>query len=80
MKKCHFIFDKTQKNINLKKIFLKKYKNYPLKISQEVVTEGEQDEFINPLINSLGDTIISGVPIPIKGNIINKEHWISMFL
>ena len=40
MKKCHFIFDKTQKNINLKKIFLKKYKNYPLKISQVIVVLG----------------------------------------
>ena len=28
MMKCHFIFDKTKKNIKIKKIFLNKYKNF----------------------------------------------------
>ena len=40
MKKFHFIFDKTQKCIILKKIFLKKYKNYPPNLSDVIVVFG----------------------------------------
>ena len=40
MNKCHFIVDKSKKNINLKKIFLKKYKNYPPHISNVIVVLG----------------------------------------
>ncbi len=40
MKKLNFIFDKTKKSKNLKKIILKKYKNYPLKKAEIIVVAG----------------------------------------
>ena len=40
MNKCHFIFDKQKKNIEVIKIFLNKYKNYPLHLSNVIVVLG----------------------------------------
>ena len=40
MKKFNFIFDKSKKGNNLKKIILKKYKNYPIKNSKVIVVGG----------------------------------------
>ncbi len=40
MKKFHFIFDKTQKNNKLKKIFSTKYKNYPPYICEIIIVFG----------------------------------------
>ena len=40
MKKFNFIFDKTKKSKNLKKIILKKYKNYSIKKSEVIVVAG----------------------------------------
>lgn len=40
MIKCHFIIDKTNNNIKVKKIFLKKYKNYNLKSCNVFVVLG----------------------------------------
>jgi len=40
MKKYHFVFDKTKKNIKLKKILLKKYKNSLPKVSYAIVVLG----------------------------------------
>ena len=40
MKKYHFVFDKTKKNFNLKKIFLKKYKNYTPSQSNLIIVLG----------------------------------------
>ena len=40
MKKFNFIFDKSKKARILKKIVLKKYKNWPIKKSQVIVVAG----------------------------------------
>ena len=40
MNKCHFIFDKQKKNIKVKKVFLNRYKNYPLHMSNVIVVLG----------------------------------------
>jgi len=40
MKKYHFVFDKIEKNIKLKKIFLKKYKNYSPKSCDVIIVLG----------------------------------------
>ena len=40
MKKCTFIFDNTKKAKNLKRIILKKYKNYSVKKSEVIVVAG----------------------------------------
>ena len=40
MKKLHFVFDKTQKNLKLKNIIFKKEKNYPLKKSNVITVLG----------------------------------------
>lgn len=40
MKKFNFIFDKSKKANNLKKIISKKYKNYPIKNSKVIVVGG----------------------------------------
>tara|TARA_Y100000590_G_scaffold470159_1_gene662398 strand:+ start:999 stop:1769 length:771 start_codon:yes stop_codon:yes gene_type:complete len=40
MKKFHFIFDKTKKNIKLKKYFLKKYKNFTPQGSNVLIVFG----------------------------------------
>ena len=40
MNKCHFIFDKQKKNIEVRKIFLNKYRNYPLRLSNVIVVLG----------------------------------------
>ncbi len=40
MKKFNFIFDKTKKNIKLKNFFLKKYKNFPPKLSNALIVFG----------------------------------------
>ena len=40
MNKCHFIIDRSKKNINLKKKLLKKYKNYSAPISDIFVVLG----------------------------------------
>ena len=40
MNKCHFIFDKQKKNIEVRKIFLNKYRNYPLHLSNVIVVLG----------------------------------------
>ena len=40
MIKCHFVIDKTNKNKQLKRFFLKKYKNYSLKNSNIFVVLG----------------------------------------
>ena len=40
MYKCHFIFDKQKKNIKVRKIFLNKYRNYHLRLSNVIVVLG----------------------------------------
>ena len=40
MKKCTFIFDNTKKAKNLKRIILRKYKNYSVKKSEVIVVAG----------------------------------------
>ena len=40
MKKFNFIFDKSKRANSLKKIILKKYKNYPIKNSKVIVVGG----------------------------------------
>ena len=40
MKKYHFIFDKTKKNLKIKKNFLYKYTNFPIKNSNVVIVIG----------------------------------------
>ena len=40
MNKCHFIFDKQKKNIKVRRIFLNKYRNYPLHLSNVIVVLG----------------------------------------
>ena len=40
MDKCHFIFDKNQKNKKIKKIFLSKFKNYTCQSSNVIVVLG----------------------------------------
>ena len=40
MNKFHFIFDKQKKNIEVRKIFLNKYRNYPLHLSNVIVVLG----------------------------------------
>ena len=40
MKKFNFIFDKSTKANNLKKIIFKKYKNYPIKNSKVIIVAG----------------------------------------
>ena len=40
MIKCHFIIDNNKKNKKIKKYFLRKYKNYPLKLSNTVIVVG----------------------------------------
>ena len=40
MKKYHFIFDKTKKNIKFKEALLRKYKDYPLKLSDTIIVLG----------------------------------------
>ncbi len=40
MDKFHFVFDTTKKSVRLKKILLKKYKNYTLKKSQVIIVAG----------------------------------------
>ena len=40
MKKFHFIFDKNKKNLILKKIFIKKYKNYSPHLSDVIIVFG----------------------------------------
>ena len=40
MKKFNFIFDKSKKANNLKKIISKKYKNYPIKNSKVIIVGG----------------------------------------
>ena len=40
MNKFHFIFDKQKKNIEVRKIFLSKYRNYPLHLSNVIVVLG----------------------------------------
>ena len=40
MKKYHFVFDNLKKNIKIKKILLKKYKNYPPHISNVIIVLG----------------------------------------
>ena len=39
-KKYHFVFDNLKKNIKIKKILLKKYKNYPPHISNVIIVLG----------------------------------------
>ena len=40
MKKLHFVFDKTQKNIKIKNIIFNKEKNYPLKKANVITVLG----------------------------------------
>tara|TARA_B110000438_G_C15797124_1_gene643367 strand:- start:876 stop:1643 length:768 start_codon:yes stop_codon:yes gene_type:complete len=40
MKKYHFIFDKTEKNLKIKKKFLQKYKSFPVKYSNIIIVLG----------------------------------------
>ena len=40
MIKCHFVIDKTHKNIKFKNIFLSKYKNYLARLSNVIVVLG----------------------------------------
>ena len=40
MKKYHFVFDNIKKNIRLKKILLKRYKNYPAHLSNVIIVLG----------------------------------------
>jgi len=40
MKKYHFVFDNLKKNIKIKKILLKKYKNYPANLSNVIIVLG----------------------------------------
>ena len=40
MKKYHFVFDNLKKNIKIKKILLKKYKNYPPNLSNVIIVLG----------------------------------------
>ena len=40
MKKYHFAFDKTEKNNRIKKILIKKYKNYSPNLSNVIVVLG----------------------------------------
>ena len=52
MKKIHFIFDKTKKAQNLKKILLKKYKNTNVKKSDCIVVAGGDGHMLKPLKNN----------------------------
>ena len=40
MNRCHFIFDKQKKNIKVRNIFLNKFKNYPLHLSNVIIVLG----------------------------------------
>ena len=40
MKKYHFAFDKTEKNKRIKKILLKKYKNFSPSLSKVIIVLG----------------------------------------
>ena len=49
MIKCHFIFDNIKKNNKIKKFFLKKYKNYPLNLSNTVAVVGGDGYMLHSL-------------------------------
>ena len=49
MIKCHFIFDNIKKNKKIKKSFLKKYKNYPLNLSNTVAVVGGDGYMLHSL-------------------------------
>ena len=49
MIKFHFTFDRTKKAKKLKKNFLKKYKNYPVKISDVIIVAGGDGYMLNSL-------------------------------
>ena len=49
MIKCHFIFDNIKKNKKIKKSFLKKYKNYPLNLSNTIAVIGGDGYMLHSL-------------------------------
>ena len=49
MIKCHFIFDNIKKNKKIKKSFLKKYKNYPLNLSNTIAVVGGDGYMLHSL-------------------------------
>ena len=49
MIKCHFIFDNIKKNKKIKKSFLKKYKNYPLNLSNTLAVVGGDGYMLHSL-------------------------------
>ena len=49
MIKCHFIFDNIKKNKKIKKFFLKKYKNYPLNLSNTIAVIGGDGYMLHSL-------------------------------
>ena len=49
MIKCHFIFDNIKKNKKIKKSFLKKYKNYPIGLSNTVAVVGGDGYMLHSL-------------------------------
>ena len=49
MIKCHFLFDNIKKNKKIKKFFLKKYKNYPLNLSNTIAVIGGDGYMLHSL-------------------------------
>ena len=49
MNKYHFAFDKTKKNNKIVKNFLKKYKNYPAKLSRIIIVLGGDGFMLNTI-------------------------------
>ena len=49
MKKFHFVYDKTKKSQNLKKILSKRYKNYSSLVSECIVVAGGDGFMLNTL-------------------------------
>ena len=49
MIKCRFIFDNNKKNIKIKKFILKRYKNYPLRLSNTIAVVGGDGYMLHSL-------------------------------
>ena len=49
MKKYHFVFDNLTKNTKIKKILLKKYKNYSPNLSEVIIVLGGDGFMLSPI-------------------------------
>ena len=81
MKKYHFVFDNLKKNIKIKKILLKKYKNYPPNLSNVIIVLGGDGFMLQTLKKyQIYNKYFYGINRGTYGFLMNKYKITALFV